>query len=233
MIVTPSILTNSARDIEQQVTRLLPYFNYFQIDIADGQFVNNTTVSLNELKAFLQDNPYSLMTGAHYDFHLMVVDYKSALEELKIMQTYLTIHNVFIHIKLEPNYPLLRWNYRDFTIGLVFNPEDDVQYFRTIYPLNTIDIVQVMSVNPGMQGGSFIQESLQKFTQLRDNGYKSKILLDGGINSQTLPVILHQAAPDGIGPGSYLSKAENLAETVAELENLCITEGISPILKVE
>ncbi len=234
MIVTPSILTNTVEDAVHQMERLSPYFNYFQIDIADGKFVQNTTLSVEDFAQFVKENPsHSLIRSSFFDFHLMVMDYKKNLTLLREISEMIKINTVFIHIKLNPDYAELKRNFPNFVIGLVFNPEDDVQYYSSIYPYSELDIVQIMSVTPGMQGQPFIPESLQKSDQLKSNGYRNKIFLDGGISTKTLPAILSAIPPiDGIGPGSYLSKAENINERVEELKQLCTKAGISPILKV-
>ncbi len=234
MIVTPSILTTSVEDAIRQIERLSPFFNYFQIDIADGKFVQNTTLSVEEFAQFVKINPnLPILQTSLFDFHLMVMDFEKDLSLLRKIATIIRIKNVFIHIQLKPNYATLKRDYPEFVIGLVFNPEDGVQKYSTIYSYLDLDIVQIMSVKPGAQGQSFLPQTLQKSYQLKSNGYRNKIFLDGGINAETLPVILSNTPPfDGIGPGSYFSKAENIREQVEELQQLCIKAGISPILKV-
>lgn len=234
MIITPSILTNTADDVFSQIEKLSPFFNYFQIDIADGIFVQNKTVSMEEIVQYIQDHANTLQLDRFYfDFHLMVTDYKRDMELLNSIQSLIKVKNVFIHIKLHPDYDLLKREFPHYVIGLVFNLEDNVQYFSTEYRYSTLEVVQVMSVEPGKQGGSFIPDSLQKFDLLRENGYRNKIFLDGAVNNETLPVILsRKIKPDAVGPGSYLSKAENITERVQELKEICLKAGTSPILKV-
>lgn len=234
MIITPSILTTSAEDAFAQIQHLTPYFNYFQIDIADGIFVENKTVSMEEIATYIHRNASSaLFREIYVDFHLMVQNFEADIKVLRSLQGILAIKNVLVHIKLKPDYALLKSKNNSFVIGLVFNPEDDVQFYSTEYPYSEVDVVQVMSVVPGKQGNPFIPDSLHKLEQLRTNGYRNKIFLDGGINAETLPVILtQQNPPDGIGPGSYLSQAENIEQRVEEIKQLCLTAGISPVLKV-
>jgi pentose-5-phosphate-3-epimerase len=234
MIITPSILTNTVEDAVRQIERLSPFFNYFQIDIADGKFVQNTTLSVEDFSEYVKSNPrHPVISQSFFDFHLMVVDYGKDLEILAELSNTIKIKTVFIHIKLRPDYSNLKQKYSKFVIGLVFNPDDDVQIYSSIYPYKEVDMVQIMSVSPGMQGLPFIEESLHKSEQLKSNGYRNKIFLDGGINAKTLPAILNTVPPiDGIGPGSYLSKAENIGQRVKELKDLCIKAGNSPILKV-
>lgn len=235
MIITPSILTDSAEDAFRQVKRLSPFFNYFQIDIADGKFVENTTVSMEEIVHYiLSHSSEKHITQSNYDFHLMVKDYESDMKILETVGHVITIRNVFIHIQLKPDYAAIKKEFSDYVIGLVFNPEDDVQYFSTLYLYDSLDVVQVMSVIPGKQGQSFIPDSLYKFEQLRNLGYRNKIFLDGGINKQTLSDIFKsEVIPDGIGPGSYLSKAENIEERVLEIKELFLKAGVSLTLRVK
>ena len=77
-----------------------------------------------------------------------------------------------------------------------------------------------MSVNPGKQGSPFIPETLKKIEQLRLLGYRSKIFLDGGVNDQTLPLILNQKyLPDVLCPGSFLTRAKDLEKNIKFLKN--------------
>lgn len=222
MLVTPSILTNTAAGAFRQIDRLLPYFKCFQIDIADGVFVPNTTVSIPELAEFIKHHKLSEKYNEYtFDFHLMVTNYVEHLEFLEYISNLIPIGVVMIHSKLKPDPAQLKSLFPQFIIGLVINPEETVQEFTSYYNLSEIPFIQIMSVNPGFQGATFIPESLNKIEQLRKTGYRFKIYLDGGINDKTLPVILSQTfAPDIIGPGSYISKAEDIEARVHELNTL-------------
>jgi ribulose-phosphate 3-epimerase len=222
MLVTPSILTNSASDAFSQIDRLLPYFKAFQIDIADGNFVPNTTISIPELAEYIKHhNLAAKYKEISFDFHLMVNDYLTHLEFIEHINSLISINVVMIHSKLRPNLSLLKDQFPQFVIGLVINPEETVQEFTSYYNLSEVPFIQIMSVNPGFQGAPFIPESLNKIEQLRKANYRFKIYLDGGINAETLPVIFSQTfTPDVIGPGSYLSKAEDIQERVHELNTL-------------
>jgi ribulose-phosphate 3-epimerase len=222
MLVTPSILTNTAADAFRQIDRLLPYFKAFQIDIADGAFVPNTTVSIPELSEYIKHHRLTEKYNQYsFDFHLMVNDYIGNLEFLEHISKLIPIGVVMIHSKLRPNLAVLKQQFSQFTIGLVINPEETVQEFTTYYNLSEVPFIQIMSVNPGFQGAPFIPESLNKIEQLRNANYRFKIYLDGGINAETLPVIFSRAfTPDIIGPGSYISNAEDIEERVQELNTL-------------
>lgn len=221
MKVLPALLTDSVYDLFQQIHKCSRYFSYFQIDIADGQFVPNTTVSLDDIAEYVQEeNSSEIYHPLVFDFHLMVEDYQSHLEKLVALQRAIPIKSVFIHLGVKPDYKALQKQYDMFTIGLVLNPEDTVTQLTQTTPLKQLRSVQIMSVNPGFQGAPFVQESLNKIDQLREQNYKKEIYLDGGINAKTLPVIMNRAnRPDYAGIGSYISKADHLGKRVKEIES--------------
>ena len=227
MQICPSILESSSSDFIYQLNKLSPYFNYFQIDVADGIFVSNKTIQIEEIIQAIKPSNYLAMKPLIFDFHLMVKDYDKEIEKLrnwKIKQ--IKINNIFIHYSLLPVFKILinklfldRFS---LSIGLVLNPQDQVSDLVNNYDLNKISSIQIMSVIPGKQGSAFIPETLKKIEQLKIAGYRSKIFLDGGVNHQTLPLILNQKyKPDVIGVGSYFTQAkEKLSERVVNLKSL-------------
>ncbi len=223
MFVIPSILEEKAEDYYYLVKRLSHYFSSFQIDIADGQYVSSKTASMEEiLNLVLKDK--DLIKKITFDFHLMVKDYQSEIKKIINFKSKINLGNIFIHFNLKPKYEkLINLYYKN--IGLVLNPEDKLEDLANNYNLNKINFFQIMSVYPGKQGQSFIKETLNKITQLRLLGYRSKIYLDGGVNQKTLPTILRQKfLPDVICPGSYLTKAgdKELNEKIETLIKLKI-----------
>ena len=218
MQTIPSILEKDASSLFYQINKLSPYFKRFQIDIADGIFVPNKTVQIDEIKDVL--NKDSLYKDCLFDFHLMVKDYESEIKKLEKLKNLINIKNVFVHADLHPNYELLTTNY-PLSIGLVLNPQDQVSDLTSHYALDTIPCLQIMSVVPGFQGSPFIPETLNKIEQLRVLGYKSNIFIDGAVNDKTLPFINKQRfKPDFICPGSYLTKAKDLKKNVEYLLKL-------------
>ncbi len=209
MIICPSILEKKTEDYFKIIKKLRPYFDYFQIDIADGQYVENKTATIDDFikKAF---NYQSLIKDLYFDFHLMVKNYPHEIKKLESLKKILKVKNIFIH------FDLIKKNSFKFykTIGLVLNPQDQVGDLASRVDLNLINSVQIMSVIPGAQGNPFIENSLNKIEQLRLLGYRNKIFLDGGINEKTLPVILKEKfLPDVLCPGSYFTKTKSEKET--------------------
>lgn len=217
MQVIPSILENDINSFLTQLNRLAPYFNSFQIDIADGIYVPNKTVQIEDITKHLTYN----MKHLTFDIHLMVKDYETEIKKLEKLRNIVNINIIFIHYSLSPNIQLLTSNFPLLTFGLVLNPQDSLDELYKLDNFKTISCIQIMSVNPGFQGSEFIPETLKKIEQLRIHDYRNNIYLDGAINQSALPLINSlKYKPDFICPGSFLTKAKNLDERTKYLKNL-------------
>lgn len=221
MITFPSILEKTPELLFAQIQKLSAYYNYFQIDIADGIFVNNKTVQIEEIiRAFQGINPISFRPLS-FEFHLMVQDYKKEVAKLDQLRKLLNIKTILIHASLSPDYSLLINSCPLFSFGLVLNPEDEVSMLSKTFILKNIPIIQIMTVHPGAQGSPFVPESLLKIEQLRLNNYRNKIALDGALNETTIPNILSQKnVPDILCPGSYLTQTQELEKHVKYLRSI-------------
>ncbi len=219
MQIIPSILEKNSTDVFSQLKRLISYFNTFQVDIADGRFVPNRTMQIEEFSSTIQQLSNETMGPLSFDLHLMVKDYEKEIEKLDKLRSLINVKNIFIHYSLFPNIYYLTSNFPSLTLGLVLNPDDSVEDLTKRYTLNPIPSIQIMSVNPGFQGSPFIPETLKKIEQLRLKDYRNKIYLDGAINQDTIPLINSlKYKPDYLCIGSFLTKAENLEERVNYLK---------------
>lgn len=206
MRVCPSILEYKTEDYLATIKKLVPYYKYFQLDFADGIYVDNKTASLDNFIKLIS-NHLSLVTDFVFDFHLMVKNYEEDIKKLEGIKNLIIINNILIHYDLLPKSSLAPLK-SGFTIGLVLNPQDQVSDLATHYKLQDIPCIQIMSVVPGAQGKPFVPETLNKIEQLRALGYRSKIFLDGAVNDKTLPIINSKKyLPDVICPGSFLAKS--------------------------
>lgn len=216
MIICPSILEATADDYLKIIKKLSSYFNYFQIDIADGIYVKNKTTAIDDiLKTLTNHQPPTI--NYQFDFHLMTKNYENDIEKILQYKDKINIKNIFIHYDLKPAKTLIQpptTNHQPpINIGLVINPQDEIDDLAKNYNLSSIPVIQIMSVNPGAQGNPFIENTIKKIGQLRILDYRNKIFLDGGINDKTIPFILKQKfLPDVICPGSFLAKAKNETE---------------------
>lgn len=228
MIICPSILESITDDYLKTIKKLSSFFNYFQLDIADGVYVKNKTAPIDDILKTLNTQQL-LITNNYFDFHLMTKNYKNDIEKIFSYKDKIKIKNIFIHYNLKPKEPFFNNQKKSPTInhksliniGLAINPEDKISDLAKNYNLNSISIIQIMSVNPGAQGNPFIENTIKKIEQLRILGYRNKIFLDGGINDKTIHFILRQKFfPDVICPGSFLTKAKNETELKKRIDFL-------------
>ncbi len=203
MQIYPSILESDIEVFIARANQYSPLFLYIQIDIADGKLVDNNTVSIEEIA----QNVSSFIihdSGSTFEFHLMVDNWEAEIPSLLQLKSKLPINRIIIHApvfhdkfsRLSP----------DFEWGLALSPDDAVVDFWEV--VQSFPVVQIMTVDPGRQGNPFISSTLDKIGHLRGLGYKGKIILDGGINENSLPTILSQEFwPDAVCPGSYFREA--------------------------
>ncbi len=218
MQICPSMPEPTMDSLAATINRLSPFYNYFQIDIGDGIYVNNRTVQVEEIMKSL--NKFNKLDSLHFDFHLMVSDFKSDIDKINNLKNLVHIKNIFIHFSAINNYQLIIKNLSSLPIGLTLNPQDQVNDLVRHYNLSNIPTIQIMSVTPGVQGNPFLPDTLNKIEQIRVLGYRNKIFLDGAVNDKTLPFIFQQKfKPDVVCPGSFLTKAKDLKKNVEYLKN--------------
>lgn len=213
MNIYPSILEKTAANVFSYLSETEHLFNHFQIDIADGIYVKSITESTHDILAYCQNNQIHLPRNTTYEFHLMVENFAPLMPDLQKISTYLPISEVILHLE-----PALRWTKGSeddlytklhsafpFTFAIALSPEiNPLEHIHTIQGFPT---VQIMTIHPGKQGSHLLPETLTKITQLRELEYFGRIILDGAMNDQTLPLVLKQPDwPDAICPGSYLQE---------------------------
>lgn len=223
MQVIPSIDVEKIDDLKSQLERLSPFYDRFQIDFADGQFVNFTTPSVSDLlKALI---PYA---SKQLDLHLMTAAYQRALDLINQSSKEVNFEIIFIHHAAKPSPELFLDKNTTQKFGIVLNPEDDVNTIERSYDLSRMKYIQIMSINPGPQGSPFLPNTLNKIEQLRLAGYKNRIFLDGGVNGESLKIILaRRQLPDFVCPGSFFSRATNVEERVQYLSEVLKHESNS------
>lgn len=183
--------------------------DYLHLDIMDGKFVNNKTYTLEDIKHLLEN------TTKPKDVHLMVSDVKSYIDDFK------TINPEFITFHLEAvDNPLDIINYlkqEGIKVGMSIKPQTPVQEILPYLPL--IDLVLVMSVEPGRGGQAFIMDVVSKINQLSDlrknNNYNYVIEVDGGVNDETIKYCQNA---DIIVVGSYITNSNDYYNQVNKLK---------------
>ncbi len=208
MIISTSIL--SIKDnIKENVLKLNnTNTTYIHLDIMDGLFVPNKTWEYNELKDILNNNTKPL------DIHLMVSDVIKYIDEYSnLTPEYITFHLEAVdNVKEVIDYI----HSKNIKVGISIKPNTKIE--ELISYLSDIDMVLLMSVEPGMGGQVFIENSYKRLNKLNElkNKYNFLIEIDGGINESN---IANLNGLDIAVVGSYITSSENYQEQIDKLLN--------------
>ncbi len=178
-----------------------PCFSRVHLDVMDGKYVLNTSFCSSTLKYIKE------LTNKDVDVHLMTYDLiKHINDYCKYNPSSIIIHKDAIeNNKLEDLISLIKS--KKVRVGLAIKPSEDIEEYKEY--LKDIDIVLVMSVEPGKGGQEFIEESIFKIGYLdklrSQNDYKYSIMVDGGINELIALDCIDEGA-DYFVVGSYLFK---------------------------
>ena len=196
--------------IIEEVTKLSTLdVDYLHLDVMDGIFVENKTYTFEEFYNITR------FTTKPKDVHLMVSDVKKHIDEfLALKPEFITFHYEAVsEVSSVINYI----HEKGVKVGMSIKPSTDV--LEIVDYLDYLDLVLVMSVEPGRGGQSFIEESVKKINQLYDvrekQNYNYLIEVDGGINNETIK-LCNKA--DIAVVGSYITK-QNYEEAIESLRN--------------
>lgn len=173
--------------------------DYFHLDLMDGIFVENKVYSAKEFRYILED------TKLPKDVHLMVSDVKKYIDQFSPLRP----EYISFHFEATSDcVSVINYIHRlGIKVGLAINPSTDVS--EILDYLDCIDLVLVMSVEPGKGGQKFMNESLTKIDQLYElrekNNYNYLIEVDGGINDETIKLC---SKVDICVVGSYITKQD-------------------------
>jgi ribulose-phosphate 3-epimerase len=213
-LIAPSILSADLSRLEQQI-RLVEMggADWIHCDIMDGHFVPNITFGPVLVKAVRKS------TKLPVDVHLMIENPDKYLEDFKAAGAdHLLVHQEeVIHL----NRTIMRIKELGMKAGVVINPATPVHTLRDI--AEYIDILLIMSVNPGFGGQSFIPNSIRKIEEAvelrKEFEADFRIEIDGGIDKNTI-VPAYEAGIDVFVSGSSIFKADNITAAATELKNL-------------
>lgn len=203
MILSCSYL--SSKDKENTIKELnKTAIDYIHVDVMDGEFVSNETLDFNNLRNYFYENKKNL------DVHLMVKDVKLYCELYSLLKPkYITFH-----IEVGNTLELIDYiKNKNIKVGIAINPSTDISLIEPF--INKIDLVLIMSVEPGYGGQTFIEESLDKIKKIKSLNNNIIIEVDGGINNTNIKKIKEAGASMCV-VGSYITN--NSYEKIDELK---------------
>jgi len=213
-IIAPSVLAADFANLQRDIEMINnSEADWFHIDIMDGVFVPNISFGMPVLEAIAKHAKKTI------DVHLMIVDpdrYIKTFAELGA--NYLTVHyEACPHL----HRTLQAIKAEGMKAGVVLNPHTSVDLLEDV--INDLDMVLLMSVNPGFGGQSFIENTYEKVRKLKAlitrKGANALIEIDGGVTSKNAKQLV-EAGADALVAGSFVFKSENPTQTITDLKKL-------------
>lgn len=207
MMVSASFL--SSKNVPQDLSKLNDTdVDYIHVDIMDGKFVSNKTMPFSEMKHIYK------YTSKRLDVHLMVNEPSKYIPKYAELNTeYITIHvesdeDIIKNLELIKSYSI--------KCGMAIKPETKVSLLVPYLPY--LDLILVMSVEPGKGGQSFLDSSSSKISEVRalldSYNIDAIINVDGGVNDKS---IAKCSNADMIVSGSYITNSDNFQEKISSL----------------
>jgi len=213
-IIAPSILSANFLHLEKDIEMINESeADWFHLDVMDGRFVPNISFGLPVIAAMKKK------AKKIFDVHLMIVEPEKYFEDFaKAGADYLTVHyeaSTHLHRSLQAIKSL------GMKAGVALNPHTPVQLLEDI--IGDIDLVLIMSVNPGFGGQKFIPQTIQRLEKLKriitDAKANTLVEVDGGVTLDNAAAIT-QAGADVLVAGNTVFSSANPSETISKLKQL-------------
>ncbi|HLW09851.1 MAG TPA: ribulose-phosphate 3-epimerase [Fermentimonas sp.] len=213
-IVAPSLLSANFLNLEKDIEMLnRSEADWIHLDIMDGVFVPNISFG------FAVTDLLKKVTNKPLDTHLMIVKPEKFIDE--VAATGSTFMNVHYEATTHLHRVVQQIKNSGMKPAVTLNPHTPVSVLEDI--ITELDMVLLMSVNPGFGGQKFIPNTIKKVTQLKNLiiKYNSNALIevDGGVNLETGRMLV-DAGADVLVAGSFVFSSENPEETIKELKEL-------------
>ncbi len=222
--IAPSILSADFAKLGEEVKRISDLdVDYIHIDVMDGNFVPNITIGPNVISAIRK---YSNLP---FDVHLMVKSPGDHVESfINAGADIITIHaEAEIHlerlVKRIKSYKNINDTKKTIQVGVSIVPSTSPSVLE--YIIHELDIVLIMTVNPGFGGQEFIHLQLHKISiikkMIQDRNLKTQVSVDGGVNFSYAADII-KAGANILVAGSAIFKAEDMKKAINDLKNLSL-----------
>jgi len=211
-LISASILSSDFSQLGEQIhTAERAGADWIHVDVMDGQFVPNLTIGPVIVEACRK------VTQLPLDVHLMI----ESPENLLAAFAHAGANILSVHVETCPHLHRTVQNIHELgcKAGVVLNPATPVDLVLPILPM--IDLVLVMSVNPGFSGQSFIPEVLPKLSALRNElakiNHTAWLEIDGGVNADTLPLAIQSGANVFVAASAIFKHPQGITTGIQQL----------------
>ena len=207
VLITPSILSADFGHLQDEVSSVEADADWLQIDVMDGHFVPNLSFGAPVIK--------NLRTKLPLDVHLMVSNPADRIAEFAALH----VKNITFHAEAVPNTNHRRALIQAIhstkaTAGIAINPLTPLSAIADV--VHEVDLVLIMSVEPGFGGQKFLESSLEKVKTLREQFPELMIQIDGGIDAETAK-LAQKAGANNIVAGHFIFSAKDRKKAIAAL----------------
>ena len=213
--IAPSILSADFGHLADDIARLeAGGADWIHVDVMDGRFVPNLTFGAKVIETVRK------LTKLPLDVHMMVVDPEQYFDDFAKAGA----NNLTIHVEAAPHLhrQLARIRELGCGAGVALNPATPIELVREV--ARDLDVLLVMSVNPGFGGQSFIASSVDKVRRARlllnETGSRAALEVDGGISRATIADVWRAGADTFVAGNAVFAAADPRAE-IAALRSLC------------
>lgn len=213
-LISPSLLSANFLNLQEDIEMInRSEADWLHLDVMDGEFVPNISFGFPIIEAV------SKICKKPLDVHFMIMHPEKYIERTAKLGAMMM--NVHYEACTHLHRTVQQIHNAGMKAAVTLNPATPVSMLEDI--IGDVDMVLLMSVNPGFGGQTFIENTIQKVKRLRkmidDAGTDTLIEVDGGVNAKTAPILV-KAGVDVLVSGSYVFKSSDPISTIKSLKNI-------------